>query len=466
VPHAHHFLERLDRVTREQTEFALSLYRDHEAVAFVLSKVNLPEGADRVALEVDHAAGGPVVLVSRDGHFVTCLGVGMRHDHPVVPRARLDALLAKVADKRARRELAKRELRPDEEEGDLFHRILTRGSRLSREDFLAVTAFEPMLGASAFMAMLDIGVDALQARASAMVDVEDVVVNGRTKKILERLHRLEWGVAHMTVLSGAADRESLDKFLSTAKAIRTSPTYTCAAQGGSTFYLRAAYMAARFGKAVIPSYKAGFVEAKQWDQVLDATFGLAAIGLRHSASMGEVRKFLEPFGAVDKAPTLIDGAKVLAAKWVGAVLANADEQVENGYKFGRNIATFLGEHLPEGHPHRYTEDAAVPEDIARTCVLSFDAPLQDDNLLWGTMCALPLAARANAEEFYLPRELVRLWLGPWQPEETLERLKRVNRLKKKQAPVRATATPGRNDPCTCGSGKKWKKCHGAVGAVP
>jgi uncharacterized protein len=28
-------------------------------------------------------------------------------------------------------------------------------------------------------------------------------------------------------------------------------------------------------------------------------------------------------------------------------------------------------------------------------------------------------------------------------------------------PVRKAATPGRNDPCPCGSGKKFKKCHGA-----
>ena len=28
------------------------------------------------------------------------------------------------------------------------------------------------------------------------------------------------------------------------------------------------------------------------------------------------------------------------------------------------------------------------------------------------------------------------------------------------APRRAEATPGRNDPCPCGSGKKFKKCHG------
>jgi SEC-C motif-containing protein len=28
-------------------------------------------------------------------------------------------------------------------------------------------------------------------------------------------------------------------------------------------------------------------------------------------------------------------------------------------------------------------------------------------------------------------------------------------------PARRAATPGRNDPCHCGSGKKYKRCHGA-----
>src|SRR5690606_6284745 len=30
----------------------------------------------------------------------------------------------------------------------------------------------------------------------------------------------------------------------------------------------------------------------------------------------------------------------------------------------------------------------------------------------------------------------------------------------KQEPVTVEAEPGRNDPCPCGSGKKYKKCHG------
>jgi uncharacterized protein len=33
------------------------------------------------------------------------------------------------------------------------------------------------------------------------------------------------------------------------------------------------------------------------------------------------------------------------------------------------------------------------------------------------------------------------------------------------ASVRKAAEPGRNDPCPCGSGKKYKKCHGAGGAT-
>jgi preprotein translocase subunit SecA len=32
-----------------------------------------------------------------------------------------------------------------------------------------------------------------------------------------------------------------------------------------------------------------------------------------------------------------------------------------------------------------------------------------------------------------------------------------------KAPVRTEEKTGRNDPCPCGSGRKYKKCHGAAG---
>ncbi len=35
-----------------------------------------------------------------------------------------------------------------------------------------------------------------------------------------------------------------------------------------------------------------------------------------------------------------------------------------------------------------------------------------------------------------------------------------------KTPRKAEAKVGRNDPCPCGSGKKYKKCHGQPGAAP
>src|SRR4029077_9267415 len=165
VPHAHHFLERLDRVRRDQTEFALGLYRDHEAVKYVLERVHLPPDAARVALPIDDPREGPFVIVTRDGRFVTCLGIGMSPGVcPVVPRGQIDGLLTKLAEKRARREVAAREMRPDEDEEDFLARVFIRGSRLAREDFLAVSAFDSMLGMEPFLLMLDISEEVVQAR--------------------------------------------------------------------------------------------------------------------------------------------------------------------------------------------------------------------------------------------------------------------------------------------------------------
>jgi preprotein translocase subunit SecA len=37
---------------------------------------------------------------------------------------------------------------------------------------------------------------------------------------------------------------------------------------------------------------------------------------------------------------------------------------------------------------------------------------------------------------------------------------------KKPEPVRVDKKVGRNDPCPCGSGKKYKQCHGAQQSTP
>ena len=94
-------------------------------------------------------------------------------------------------------------------------------------------------------------------------------------------------------------------------------------------------------------------------------------------------------------------------------------------------------------------------------MLAVDFDTWDATLRSWLFLGLPVAARAEAEDFYFPREVLRAWHGEWQPAEGLERLTRLSRNVAKKEPVRIAPPPGRNDPCTCGSGKKWKKCHGS-----
>jgi len=50
-------------------------------------------------------------------------------------------------------------------------------------------------------------------------------------------------------------------------------------------------------------------------------------------------------------------------------------------------------------------------------------------------------------------------LDPYKPEDITD----LDRLLNPAVPTRAEEKPGRNAPCPCGSGKKYKKCCGANG---
>jgi hypothetical protein len=467
LPHAHHFLERLDRVRRDQVDFALALYRDPEAVKYVLERVQhvTPETL-RIALAIDDARQGPFVIVSRDGHFVTCLGAGMSPGVcPVVPRGQIDGLLAKLADKRARREAAAREMRPDEDEDDFLGRVFTRGSRLAREDFLAVSAFESMLGIEPFLVMVDVSAEVVQSRPQFM-RVRKLV--GETARAIEAYHRAEWSVAHLALLSAAADRKDLDRLLSASKNAGSTPSFLCAVQSGQTFFLRGAWIGARLGKGVLANYRGALSQARDWVTMFDAALGIGAIGLRHAGAATEAKRTLSAqVSAAKAAPDDIEArGRAFFAEWVERVMDNVEESTAQALQIGRELCVIYGSTLPEGHALRFERPEDVPQNLAQTAILAFDGDVFEDKVQGFTLAALPLAARAAAEDFYFPRDVIRAWFGSWTGEETLLRLKRFAKTSPKREPLRAVPTPGRNDPCPCGSGKKWKRCCGAKGSTP
>jgi len=68
--------------------------------------------------------------------------------------------------------------------------------------------------------------------------------------------------------------------------------------------------------------------------------------------------------------------------------------------------------------------------------------------------ATPLLATAQAEQFYAPGRLADVGYTP-------ERALALARPFRPAPPALASAAPGRNDPCGCKSGKKYKRCCGA-----
>ena len=83
--------------------------------------------------------------------------------------------------------------------------------------------------------------------------------------------------------------------------------------------------------------------------------------------------------------------------------------------------------------------------LARITALTLDAPALDAHLQ-RVYSGQTLVRDDIFDEACFAVQDLRLWWLDHAP---------------KPATRRVEATPGRNDPCPCGSGKKYKKCHGA-----
>lgn len=94
---------------------------------------------------------------------------------------------------------------------------------------------------------------------------------------------------------------------------------------------------------------------------------------------------------------------------------------------------------PECWPAVVDDAAAAPADIRTLIDVAADA---------ATLTAAEINAICDAAPAQIPVEVLRLYA--W----------RVRRAAPAPQTGAAPAKPGRNDPCTCGSGKKFKRCCG------
>jgi SEC-C motif len=467
--HAAHFLTRVERLSARQADVALALYRDPGLVAFILSRVRLPDGAERVALALEHA-NSPHIIVTRAGAFVTCLGAGMTVSAaPVIARAQLDQMAEKFDVVRT----ALKRAEEGEESRRLFELLLGGGAALAREEFALLRAVVPVIGPNLMQIALKLGQRIEQRRQEYRRRYYRV----RSPVVLDLL-RFVWGdlwaVGHLAALCSSYI-EDLSESLSGAEreqlawALRPVLEVALTTLSPGTV-LRAAWGAARIGRPFLSQYYDRLPKAVSFPQLTHVLVVLLSVALAHESVRAEVSEALEQNLA--RVEALADDMMTAGERKVWVWIHGHGRQMLAGHKHGEYVAEQrklgarriieLGAALPAGHPQRWDTPEQVPDELAMTALLSFDQSMlvaSEHRIL--TFFALPWVTGAAADELYVPARYMEAYGGKFDADRTRDMLDRHARYHWIGQPVRAEERPGRNQPCSCGSGKKFKRCCGA-----
>lgn len=460
--HAEHFLSRLDRLASAEVELALQLYRDPALLRAVLGAVELPELAERVAIALGEAAVGPYLVVTRDGHFVTCLGRGMSIGQlPLVTRGQLDGLSVRFQTLRERMALALRVTGANTGEracSQLLRRVITAGDTVSREDFLAVSAWQPLLGSALMGTYLAMSAELLE-RAHALRSLR--LAKARREEALHEYWKVLHAAGHLALLGTmGGESEPIEQLAGENLAMRSAFSFALTSSAALRFIVPGAWAVGRLGKRLLPAYKRALAEDVSFFDWLDTVFALVAIGRRTSGLRAEVSKALS--AAPDMEPRS-SGAALLRAEMrreLTAVSAAAADRLEIDDAESGALLARVGAHL-------YSLDAGqlaeFPGDVVRALPFtSYADGLTDGKKVLASLSLIAVSARRAPEEMYLPRDIERELRVPWESRLSEELLDRIGRFERAQrAPAVRAARPGPNQPCSCGSGRKYKKCCGA-----
>lgn len=454
VGHAAHFLRRLDRLDDPHVELALRLYNDPELLGATLARAKLPESAEQVAIAIEDPSEGPYVIVTRLGKFVTCLARGMvPRDTHVVTREHLDAA---ARDVERMREVIAQTRFFDSNQGLLYKKmraLYEAGPYVSREQFEDVARWEPLFGGSLVAACFGTASELLDARALLRNITRP---HPKHERVLRGYYEIFYACAHLHVLSALspASRTLFEQLAGDYPEMTW--TWTGVRHGMSYLLDRALWATARMGKVLLPGAKRRLREAVTFLATIDGMLGTAVIGLGNEKLRAEAQKALRTPAADERDPRAKPMRELLRSV-LGACFEAPDEADALALRIGGTAVLDNAALLPEHH--RYTRLEDVPVDLARAVVVNVTEPLfLDPERTAHSFFHLPWLARAEASELYLTSDVVEAIRTPWRMEDSIALLEPQRAEDGVREPRRTEKTPGRNDPCPCNSGKKYKRC--------
>ncbi|MFO0647485.1 MAG: SEC-C metal-binding domain-containing protein [Polyangiales bacterium] len=465
--HAHHFLSRLDRVSQDHVELALSLYNDPDLLRAVMAEAHAPESAERIAISLAHPIEGPFLVVTREGRFVTCLGDGMRQSWPVVTRRELDAAIDRISTLRERREISER-LCPDERaSAKLVERIGTAGENLSREEFVALAAMQPMIWKQLFDSLMR-NVTRLQGAYEAFVRIDFRIEHDAVTDLLDAWWHSSWYVRHTLVLLGIdAPRERFEHLPpETLATLRHALTHHAGPEGLMPVVAAGAWATARFGDAFVPICQHRLQRASTRAEVIENAAALFAIAGRSQFYRRAAHRAL----MTGPSPAANDGpAKALHAlkrecedAFVTTFRRGEDRLEIDAAVAGANLFVARDEAAARRNGWHSVND--MPLALARVALVNEPTLALDERAsVVSVLRHLPAIASFRAEDFYLPEALLVKVRRPWSVERTRDLALRLAPPDKR--PQRIPAV-GRNEECPCGSSRKYKKCCALKDVAP
>jgi hypothetical protein len=463
--HALHFLERLERAHGEALDLALTLYRDSGALAFVISWVEPPPELGRVALSLAADDQGAYIVATRAGKFVTCLGPGMAlTDLYVVNHARLMAILKRWHERRAS-DAAFLALGRENRLNDEFRKIFKKSDRFSREDLQVLAPLRPVLFPFLLDLVIVMGAELSQMSSAFAKQKRPDLLDDKTLRVyFEMVH----AVANGFLLFGVDGQRGMEKLLRDPEFVnilgmgcfqawwRGSPRV-------ATFML---WLLGVLGKTLLPHYERWMQRAEHDAGYFCGLLGALATFARHGASASERQKLCDrarrTLGSrsswssrvidVKAAPTFVD------------TVVNVCDAPEKYYEqtwlpdTRRLVFNWL-QALDPGRPLPWATAADVPAQDAGPVAFAIPQPyLEHPQALLGLFGSVPYLATHDAAHMLPPAATVALYDGPWHRSEAMPLIASDLAFWRPKTRVNPTAKVGRNEPCPCGSGKKYKKC--------
>jgi len=458
VPHAAHFLQRLDRVPRSLVDLALALYRDEDRVKWILRYAHLAADDERVALALDPGGGGPYVVVGRDGAFITALGAGMKPSGlTVLSRAQIDVFSARVDDARRRQALAREVVPQGKKPTDVLRLLTTRPGSLTREEFTAIAGWAPLLEVDFLKDVLETAPQLEALREQYLSVREQPLVRRRLGDDMpERLCNFAHGIAARLLLATMGDLGWVER-VAAAWDEDFGLSWYATRERVLSVAVRGAWAAARMGKAFLPVYKKHLASPDFSSVTFDAVLAVTAIGIRHSHYRQEARRIVA---------TLVENADPSHEEWARQVQGYSERaflEPEASLAAVKRAATSLlvalGQLLPPGSPYRITRAEDAPGDLALLLIANQNL----ESITEVPFMLLPWVAKlARAEELYLPADLERAMRLVSKDQGVAGKVYDRHAPREVKAPERRSAPKvGRNEPCPCGSGRKFKRCCAA-----